>query len=103
MIVRDDIFVMLQVEICFKTLTHKEFSDAVKSTEAIIALSTDGHAKVDQMVVAALQTGGKTSREPQDEGWMYWRDFRIRMSTDEKSSTQTPAPSARDISSLLLL
>ena len=41
MIVGEDIFVMLLVENFFKTFTHKEISDATRSTEVIVSLSTD--------------------------------------------------------------
>jgi hypothetical protein len=75
MIVGEEIFVMLLVEKFFKTFTPKEVCDARESTEAIITLSAESRAKVDQMVDKALQVGGKPSSEPQDHGWMYGRGF----------------------------
>src|SRR5687767_2214179 len=50
MIVTDDIFVMLLTEEKFKTFTPKEICDAKKYTEALVALSLESRAKVDEMV-----------------------------------------------------
>src|SRR4030095_7540849 len=71
MIVGEDIFVMLLVEKFFKTFTKKEIADATKSTEAIFALSTDSREKVDEMVKNAVEAGGTTPNEKQDQGFMY--------------------------------
>ena len=54
MIVGKDIFVMLLVENFFKTFTHKEISDATRSTEVIVSLSTDNRESVDEMVRKAI-------------------------------------------------
>ena len=75
MIVGEDSFVMLLVEKFFKTFTPKEINDAHKSTEVLVTLSADSREKVDEMVNTALRAGGKTSSEPQDQGWMYGRGF----------------------------
>ena len=71
MIINDNIFVMLLVEKFFKSFTKKEICDTTKDTEVIIALSTDSREKVDEMMQSVFQAGGKESREPQDNGWMY--------------------------------
>ena len=57
MIVGEDIFVMLLVENFFKTFTHKEISDATRSTEVIVSLSTDNRESVDEMVRKAVAAG----------------------------------------------
>jgi uncharacterized protein len=75
MIVGEDIFIMLLVETFFKTFTKKEISDTSKNTEVIVALSSEGREKVDQMINNAIGAGGRESREPQDHGWMYGRSF----------------------------
>ena len=75
MIIGEDIFVMLLVEKFFKTFTPKDISDANTSTEVIVALSADSREKVDELVNTALLAGAKTSREPEDLGWMYGRAF----------------------------
>jgi hypothetical protein len=75
MIIGEDIFAMLLVEKFFKTFTRKEIADATKSTEAIIALSLESRAKVDEMVKKVKEAGGSEYREPQDYGWMYGRAF----------------------------
>jgi predicted lactoylglutathione lyase len=75
MIISEDIFVMLLVEKYFKTFTKKAVSDASKSTEAILALSTDTRDEVDAMLARVISAGGKESREIQDMGFMYSRGF----------------------------
>jgi predicted lactoylglutathione lyase len=75
MIVGDDIFVMLLVEKFFKTFTKNEICDASKNTEVIVALSIESREKVDQVINKAIEAGGRESREPQDDGWMYGRSF----------------------------
>lgn len=75
MIVGEDIFIMLLVKDFFKTFTKKTIVDATKSSEAIIALSADSKEKVDEIVNKALAAGGKTSNDPNDQGWMYGWGF----------------------------
>ncbi|HEX2013819.1 MAG TPA: VOC family protein [Nitrososphaera sp.] len=75
MIVGEDIFVMLLVDKFFKTFTKKEICDTGKATEAIIALSAESRAKVDQMITNVIEAGGTESRAQQDHGWMYGRSF----------------------------
>jgi uncharacterized protein len=75
MIVSDDIFVMLLVEKFFKTFTPKDISDASRSSEVIITLSTDSREEVDQLVDKAMQAGAHKSAPAQDQGFMYVRGF----------------------------
>ena len=75
MIVGEGIFVMLLIEKFFKTFTKKEICDTKKNTEVIIALSAESKEKVDQMIKNAIESGGIESRETQDYGWMYGRNF----------------------------
>jgi predicted lactoylglutathione lyase len=75
MIVTDDIFVMLLTEEKFKTFTPKEICDAKKYTEALVALSLESRATVDEMVRKAVAAGGSTYNEPQDYGFMYAHGF----------------------------
>ena len=75
MIVGEDIFVMLLTEKFFKTFTKKEICNTKKNTEVIIALSAESKEKVDQMINNAIESGGIESREKQDYGWMYGRNF----------------------------
>lgn len=75
MIVGDNIFVMLLVEQFFKSFTKKEIPDTSTSAEAIMGLSADSRAAVDDIVDIALEAGATKSGEPQDHGWMYGRGF----------------------------
>ena len=75
MIVGEDISVMLLVENFFKTFIKKEICDAKKNTEAIIALSADSKEKVDDMVSKAKRAGGISTKEPQEEAFMYYGGF----------------------------
>ena len=75
MIVADNIFVMLLVESFFQTFTPKPVCDATKTTEAIVCLSAESRAKVDEQVSKAVAAGGSTYKEPQDHGFMYGHGF----------------------------
>jgi uncharacterized protein len=70
MIVGEDIFVML-VEPFFKSFTKKDIADTSKSSEVIIALSSDSKEKVDELVNKAVAAGATTPNEKQDQGFMY--------------------------------
>ena len=71
MIVSEDIYIMLLTEENFKMFTKKEIADATRSTEAIICLSADSREKVDEMINKALEAGGTTPNEKQENGFMY--------------------------------
>ncbi|HQX11774.1 MAG TPA: hypothetical protein PLG23_09525 [Thermoflexales bacterium] len=71
MIISDSIFAMLLVEPFFKTFTPRALCDATTHTEAILALSVESKAKVDEMVGAALAAGGTEPRARTDMGFMY--------------------------------
>ena len=75
MIIGENIYAMLLSEKFFKTFTHKEITDARKSTEAIICISVDTRTGVDQMVAKAAAAGGTAKRKPQDHGFMYQHGF----------------------------
>src|SRR5215831_10472274 len=71
----EDIYAMLLVEDFFKTFTTKPISDATKSTEVLVCLSCESRAQVDDLVKKAVAAGGRTSRAPQDHGFMYGHGF----------------------------
>jgi predicted lactoylglutathione lyase len=75
MIVGEDSFVMLLVEAFFKTFTPKPIADATRSTEVLVALSTDSREEVNFMVETALAAGAGRHREPDDKGFMYQWGF----------------------------
>jgi predicted lactoylglutathione lyase len=75
MIVSEEAFVMLLTEAKFKDFTPKAICDATKSTEVLVALSTESRETVDAMVRDALAAGGKTYAEPKDYGFMYQHGF----------------------------
>ncbi|MEV4685163.1 VOC family protein [Streptomyces kurssanovii] len=71
----DTVFAMLLTEARFKDFTKKDIADSATSTEVILALSADSREKVDELVDAALASGGSPSNDPQDYGFMYGRSF----------------------------
>src|SRR5688500_11944708 len=75
LVITDDIYAMLLTEPFFKGFTRKEIADAATSTEAILALSVDSRAEVDEIVDKALAAGGGVANEPNDQGFMYGRSF----------------------------
>jgi len=75
MVVSDDIYVMLLQEAFFQTFTKKPISDAKKSTEVLVCLSTGSRAEVDELVGKAVAAGGAEPNPAQDHGFMYGRSF----------------------------
>jgi len=75
MIVSEDIFVMLLTHEKFKQFTPKEICDSSKSTEVLVALSSEGRKNIDETVRQAVAAGGTTYNEPQDYGFMYAHGF----------------------------
>ena len=75
MIVSDDAYVMLLVESKFKEFTKKELVDASAQTEAILAVSAESRAAVDELGDAAIAAGGSPANDPMDYGFMYGRSF----------------------------
>jgi uncharacterized protein len=75
MIIGENIYAMLLLEKFFKTFTNKEISDAKKTTEVLIAVDAESRQAVDEMIKKAVEAGGSTYRNPQDNGWMYGHSF----------------------------
>lgn len=74
MVVSDTIHVMLLDEPFFAGFTKKPVADAHQTTEAIVCLSLDSRAAVDE-IVARAKAGGAQPKEPQDHGFMYEHGF----------------------------
>ena len=75
MIVSDEAFVMLLREPFFKGFTRRGICDTRRYTEALIALSCESRAEVDELVRKAIAAGGTHAMEPQDHGFMYGWSF----------------------------
>ncbi len=74
-VLSEEAFVMLLVEDFFATFTNKKIADAVKNTEAILALSAESREEVDELADNALAAGAQPSNDPTDQGFMYTRSF----------------------------
>jgi predicted lactoylglutathione lyase len=75
MIIGENIYAMLLLEKFFKTFTNKEICNAKKNTEVLIAIDAESKKAVDEMIRKAVEAGGSTYRNPQDQGWMYGHSF----------------------------
>ena len=75
MVISDEAFVMLLAEPFFKSFTKREPCDTSRSTEAMMALSCQSRAEVDEMVRRAVDAGGTHAMDPQDHGFMYGWSF----------------------------
>ncbi len=75
MVISEDIYAMLLTHAKFKEFTPNPICDATKSTEALICLSCESRAAVDDTVSKAVAGGGKTYNQPQDHGFMYAHGF----------------------------
>lgn len=75
MVIGEDNYAMLLTEKFFKSFIPDREICNTKSTEALVALSLESRAKVDEMVQKAVASGGSEYRKTQDYGWMYGRSF----------------------------
>ena len=75
MIVNDLTGVMLLQEGFFSTFTPKAICDAKEAVEALLAISLDSRADVDDFVARALAAGATEQGEATDHGFMYERGF----------------------------
>ena len=71
MIISDKAYVMLLTEPFFRGFTRLEPCDTSRSTEAMLALSCESRAEVDQIVRKAIDAGGRPALDPVDHGFMY--------------------------------
>ncbi|MEM5384492.1 VOC family protein [Paraburkholderia phymatum] len=75
MVIGENIYAMLLAKDFFQTFTHKTLCNPKESTEALICISCDSRAQVDELVAKARAAGGAVPRAPQDHGFMYGHGF----------------------------
>jgi predicted lactoylglutathione lyase len=75
LVIGENIYAMLLTEAFFKTFTDKTLVDARESVEALVCLSCESRAEVDELIAKAVAAGGRTPRAPQDHGSMYGHAF----------------------------
>ncbi len=75
MVISEEGYVMLLARPFFQTFTRKALADAHTHTEALIALSCDSRAEVDELVRKAIAAGGTHAMDPVDHGFMYGWSF----------------------------
>ena len=75
MMISEDIYAMLETHAKFKSFTKKEICDTTKYTSALISLTCESRAQVDELVAKAIAAGGSISSEPTDHGFMYQHDY----------------------------
>ena len=75
MILSAEGYVMLLREPFFKSFTKRDICDTSRQNEALLALSCDSRAEVDEMVKTAIANGGQPAMDPQDHGFMYASSF----------------------------
>jgi predicted lactoylglutathione lyase len=75
MIVNDDAYVMLLAEPFFRGFTKREPCDTTTHTEAMLALSCESRAEVDELVRKAIEGGGSRAMDSVDHGFMYASSF----------------------------
>ncbi|HVE70835.1 MAG TPA: VOC family protein [Thermoanaerobaculia bacterium] len=75
MILSDKAFVMLLSEPFFQGFTKNAICDTSKYSEALLALSCQSRAEVEQLVRKAIDAGGRHAMDPMDHGFMYAWSF----------------------------
>jgi uncharacterized protein len=75
LVISEDIYAMLMTHEKFKGFTSREVCDASRSNEAMICLSCENRAQVDDLVRKAVAAGGTAPAPPTDYGFMYNHGF----------------------------
>lgn len=74
-VLSETIVAMVHTHEKYAQFTKKQIADATKTSEVLIALSSESREKVDELVDKAIAAGGSVSGETQDHGFMYGRAF----------------------------
>ncbi|WGD40508.1 VOC family protein [Streptomyces cathayae] len=74
-VISDTIVAMLHTRQRYAEFTKKEIADSSRTSEVLLALSSESREKVDELVEKAVAAGGSVSGETQDQGFMYGRAF----------------------------
>ena len=63
---------MLFDETAFKSFTNNEIADTKQATEVLLSIDAESKEEVDEMVMKAVNAGGKSNHKPSEmKGWMY--------------------------------
>ncbi|MET7697903.1 VOC family protein [Streptomyces sp. NPDC005485] len=74
-VISDTIVAMMLSKQRYADFTKKEIADPTTTSEALLCLSAESRAKVDELVDKALAAGGTGTGGNMDEGFMYGRSF----------------------------
>ncbi|MEU9049601.1 MULTISPECIES: VOC family protein [unclassified Streptomyces] len=74
-VISETIVAMVHTHEKYAQFTKKQIADATKTSEVLIALSSESREKVDELVEKAVAAGGSVTGETQDHGFMYGRAF----------------------------
>jgi uncharacterized protein len=75
MLIGEDAYSMLIVEPRFREFANKQLVDTSSHAEVLVCVSASAREEVDELADTALEAGGSTAGEPQDQGFMYSRGF----------------------------
>lgn len=70
----DHIYTMFLKEEFFRTFTDRPIANG-QTTQMLLAIGVNSREEVDYMVKTAIENGGSTYSEPQDQSWMYQSAF----------------------------
>lgn len=66
------VVVMLFDETAFKSFSNNEIADTKQATEVLLSIDAESKEEVDEMVMKAVNAGGKSNHKPSEmKGWMY--------------------------------
>lgn len=68
------IYTMFLKEEFFQTFTDRPIANG-QITQTLLAIGVNSREEVDNMVKTAIENGGSTYSEPQDQSWMYQSAF----------------------------
>jgi predicted lactoylglutathione lyase len=75
LLISDEISTMLVTHEMFRAITGRDIASAQMTAEVVIQLQLDSRQRVDELVNAAVEAGGRADHPVNDQDFLYGRSF----------------------------
>jgi uncharacterized protein len=74
-VISEGISTLLVAHEMFRRITGRDLAEARTAAEVVVQLRLDSRERVDELVDAAIEAGGRTANPTNDQGFLYGRSF----------------------------
>ena len=75
LVISEEISTLLVAHEAFRRITGRDIAEARTVAEVVVQLQLDSRERVDELVDAAVEAGGRTAHPTNDQGFLYGRSF----------------------------